>query len=409
MSQRTHVSRITSPVWIARAVVLIPLALVALAGCGEEGETAEAAEEGAGRSLSAASSAAPLVMMVPAPPRPVLTTDEQQHWLYEIVFQNVGTTSARLTRLDVSVAERPGAVVRFEDEKLAGVFEPRLEGVPAGTVPAGGFAAVFLDLSFPPHGGPAPCRFTHRVTVEHDGRRDVMSGPTVAALAEAAGHIGAPLRGGSFLDVNGCCDGAHRRALLSIDAQLMLAQRYAIDFIRVDLDRAAAGEDPILSGDPTKNESYFTFGQEILAVTAGQIIATRDGVPENDLSQPLPPATLESAPGNFVIQALDDGRFALYAHIQNGKVRVHPGERVRRGQVLGLVGNTGNSTGPHLHFHVMDRPSALGANGLPYVFDRFDLQGHIDLTAADAEPIPTPPPQERRRRLPLGGDIVFFP
>ena len=410
-SQRAHVSRITSPVQIARTVVWISisLALGALAGCGYGSESGEIAEEGAGQSLSASATAGPLVMTVPAPPRPVVTTDEQQHWLYEIVFQNVGTTSARVTRLDVVLSERPGAVARFENEKLAAVFEPRLDGMPAGTVPPGGLAAVFLDLPSPSRGEPPPCRFTHRVTVEHDGRRDVVAGPTVAALAEAASRIGPPLRGGSYLDLNGCCDGPHRRALLDIDGQLMLAQRYAIDFIRVDLERAAAGEDPIVSGDPTRNESYFTFGQEIVAVTAGRIIATRDGVPENDLSQPLPPATIESAPGNFVIQALDDGRFALYAHIQNGKVRVHPGERVRRGQVLGLVGNTGNSTGPHLHFHVMDRPSALGANGLPYVFDRFDLQGHVDLTAADAPLIATPPPQERRRLLPMSGDLLAFP
>lgn len=175
------------------------------------------------------------------------------------------------------------------------------------------------------------------------------------------------------------------------------------------LDRAAAGENPLLSRDPAKNESYFTFGQEILAVGAGRIVAARDGVPENDLSQPLPPATIESAPGNFVVQALDDGTFALYAHIQNGKVRVHPGDRVRRGQVLGLVGNTGNSTAPHLHFHVMDRPSPLGANGLPYVLDRFDLQGTVDLAADNADLVPTPPPQERRRRLPMAGDLLAFP
>ena len=392
------------------ACLLLPISAVAFIGCADNGDSSSTVGEGSDQALSATSVTAPLVMTVPALARPVVTTDEQQHWLYEIVFQNTGTTSARVTRLDVAPSERPGAVVRFENDKLAAVFEPNVDGVPAGTVPPGGLGAVFLNLSFPANGGAAPpCRFAHRVTIEHDGRSEVVSGPTVAAIAEAPVHLGPPLRAGSFLDLNGCCDGAHRRALLSVDGQLMLAQRYAIDFIRVDLERAAAGENPLLSGDPTKNESYFTFGQEILAVTAGRIVAVRDGVPENDLSQPLPPATIESAPGNFVVQALDDGTFALYAHIQNGKVRVHPGDRVRRGQVLGLVGNTGNSTAPHLHFHVMDRPSPLGANGLPYVLDRFDLQGTVDLTADNADLIPTPPPQERRRRLPMAGDILAFP
>jgi murein DD-endopeptidase MepM/ murein hydrolase activator NlpD len=61
--------------------------------------------------------------------------------------------------------------------------------------------------------------------------------------------------------------------------------------------------------------------------------------------------------------------------LQPGSIRVKPGERVRAGQLLGLVGNSGNSTAPHLHFHVSDRPSILEGEGLPYGIDRFSVEG----------------------------------
>ncbi|HEX2660814.1 MAG TPA: M23 family metallopeptidase, partial [Polyangia bacterium] len=135
----------------------------------------------------------------------------------------------------------------------------------------------------------------------------------------------------------------------------------------------------------------------------------RDGMAENTPTEPLPPPTIESAPGNYVVEQLDDGRFALYAHMRPGSPRVKVGDRVRRGQVLGLVGNSGNSTGPHLHFHITDGPSPLGSNGLPYVFDRFDLLATVDLDDPNAPVVFTPPPQERHDLLPKNGDIVAFP
>jgi len=135
----------------------------------------------------------------------------------------------------------------------------------------------------------------------------------------------------------------------------------------------------------------------------------RDGVPENVPTEPLPPATVESAPGNFVVQRLGDGRFALYAHFKTGSVRVKTGDVVARGAVIGLVGNSGNSTAPHLHFHVMDRPSPLASNGLPYVFDRFRFEASVDLTVDGAPLTETPPPNRRADRLPMDGDIVTFP
>jgi len=386
----------------SRLVRLATIVLAGSAACGVDDE-----ETGVSQQLQSVQAGA-LVVGVPAASRPVTTTDGQRHLLYELTLQNTAATAIHLIRLDAWDVDEPNAVTSYDSAALAARFEPADPQQAVSIIPAGAIAAVFLDVT-EARRGCVPRAFAHRLTVEQDGKTRVISGPKVPVKDEDAVHLAAPLRGGPLADLNGCCDGAHRRALLLFDGQFFLAQRYAIDFIRVDLAAADSGEDAILRGDPSDNASYFTYGNPILAVAPGRIVAMRDTVAENVPTEPLPPADIDSAAGNYVIERFEDGRFALYAHIQTKGVKVKVGDRVARGQVLGLVGNTGNSTAPHLHFHVMDRPSPLLSNGLPYVFDSFDLLATVDLTADDAPIQPVPPPTSRRRLLPRGGDILLFP
>ena len=110
--------------------------------------------------------------------------------------------------------------------------------------------------------------------------------------------------------------------------------------------------------------------------------------------------------------------WVTYAHLQPGSIPVALGDRVTTGQLLGRLGNTGNSTGPHLHFQLADGPDVLTSNSLPFVFDRYTLAGAIDPVAAEAAMtgdgesrlslVGTPqtpdwhvPAVQRRRRLPL--------
>jgi murein DD-endopeptidase MepM/ murein hydrolase activator NlpD len=66
-----------------------------------------------------------------------------------------------------------------------------------------------------------------------------------------------------------------------------------------------------------------------------------------------------------------------------GSVKVKEGQKVKRGEVIGLLGSSGNSTAPHLHFHVMDGPSILGSQGVPYVFDNFSVKGTANEAATE--------------------------
>jgi murein DD-endopeptidase MepM/ murein hydrolase activator NlpD len=78
---------------------------------------------------------------------------------------------------------------------------------------------------------------------------------------------------------------------------------------------------------------------------------------------------------------LDSGHYAFNAHLQPGSLTVAEGDEVSKGQVLGLLGTTGNSDAPHLHFHIMDGPGPLSSNGLPYRFEDFEVQGTLTNTA----------------------------
>lgn len=96
--------------------------------------------------------------------------------------------------------------------------------------------------------------------------------------------------------------------------------------------------------------------------------------------------TLVTIGGNHVVIEIAKGQYAFYAHLQPGSLRVRVGDRVKRGQVVGLVGNSGNSTEPHLHFHLTDAiapgTSTLGAEGIPYALPSFEVLGNCVLGAS---------------------------
>lgn len=148
----------------------------------------------------------------------------------------------------------------------------------------------------------------------------------------------------------------------------------------------------------------------------GRVADLKDGLAENVGSNERAARviTLDNVVGNFITLDLDHGRFAVYAHLQPGSLEVKLGDRVRAGQLLALLGNSGNSEAPHLHFHLVDANSPLGAEGIPYEFEQFDqlgVTGGPDLldggapwkAEAGAKPVP------RRREFPLDNAVVVFP
>ena len=103
-------------------------------------------------------------------------------------------------------------------------------------------------------------------------------------------------------------------------------------------------------GTGRRNEDYLVYGKQILAAASGTVVTAIDGVPDNEPGSMNP----SCAVGNCLIIDQGTHEYAVYAHLKPDSLRVHRGDKVRRGQVLALCGNSGNSSEPHLHFHLQD-------------------------------------------------------
>ena len=191
--------------------------------------------------------------------------------------------------------------------------------------------------------------------------------------------IGPPLHGNDWLAGNGPSNtSAHRRAFFVADGNVYFPERYAIDFVQLGSDGKT------YKGDVKDNHGYHAYGADILAVADGKVVDVKTGIPDNVPGSTAIPITLATIGGNYVIEDLENGAYAFYAHLKPDGIKVKVGDRVKRGQVLALLGNSGNSTEAHLHFHVISRPSPLGGNGLPYAFDHFALvHGHVNESAKE--------------------------
>ncbi|MFJ7414529.1 M23 family metallopeptidase [Streptomyces sp. NPDC098077] len=131
-----------------------------------------------------------------------------------------------------------------------------------------------------------------------------------------------------------------------------------------------------------RNGAFPAFGAPLLAVADATVVRASDGqrdhLSRNSLAGIAYLMIVEGnvrsfvgvrrIVGNHVILDLGDGTYAVYAHVQRGSLRVKAGETVRVGQVLGRVGNSGNTTEPHLHFHLMDSPDLDNARGVPFTW-----------------------------------------
>jgi Peptidase family M23 len=369
------------------------------------------------KAADAAAVLSPLAMSVLNPPWPVVGSDGRRHYAYEmsIVNQSTGTATLQSVQaLDADSGTPVGAALT--GSALAAML--RVNGTdphPPVLVP-GGSGTLFFDL-VEPATAPVPASLTHRISMSFKpasgpAQTIAFSGVPTSVVRRAPVVVSPPLRGDNWVAGEGCCNPitVHRGATLSIDGTVHLAQRFAIDFVRLTPSGAA------VTGDPSKLTSYPAFGQQVHAAASGTVVIVLDGLPEQ-VPGALPPGqTVHSADGNYVVVDIGHGLYAFYAHMQPGSIRVKEGDRVNTGDVLGLLGNTGNTDAPHLHFHIMDGPSPLRSNGVPFVFGAFTGAGQVSDQNALNSPRPgVSVPVNRsvhagphHRELPLNLDLLDF-
>jgi hypothetical protein len=359
----------------------------------------------------------PIVADVLWPPQPVRGDDSRVHLVYELRLSN--PTPFAISVEKVEVLDETGRVLLAMDKDTIG---KRLSiggrrGAETTSLAVGQFGVVFMHVALPPNQA-APKSLSHRLSTtlmqpDQPARPVALTIGDTSVAERNVPVLGPPLVGEGYVAADGCCDSIrHVRALLPIDGHFTLSQRFAIDWEQLDADKR------VVRGDLKKVESYVIFGKDVIAVADGTVVAMRNDLPEQ-VPGALPAGLLlDQADGNFVVLDIGQGAFALFAHMQPGSVTVKAGAKVKRGDVLGKVGNTGNSQAPHLHFHVMDGPSPMAANGIPYVIDRFRLTavgagGTADFDKAEATGSPmtlktVADKPQLERLLPMDLSIVDF-
>ncbi|MHA1218211.1 MAG: M23 family metallopeptidase [Candidatus Heimdallarchaeaceae archaeon] len=154
----------------------------------------------------------------------------------------------------------------------------------------------------------------------------------------------------------------------------MHSQEFGFDLVKVDKDMNLS------TNSGKKNEMFSFYGEEVIAIADGVVVDTFDHLPENPAAGELLPEEdlgkiimelgyLPIAAGNYVVIEHPGKEYSFYAHLIPNNLKVKSGDKVKQGQVLGLLGNSGNSTAPHLHFQLMQGPNPLTARGLPCKFN----------------------------------------
>jgi hypothetical protein len=351
-------------------------------------------------------------------PRLAYGSDDQRHLVYELRLSNPTPTVVNLAKIDVIDAATGKILLEAGAADIGKRFSiGGRRGAEATSLSVGQFGVLFLHVPLAT-GANVPRSIAHRISAVavQQGRPDAPFTITIGETPVIDANpvlLGPPLIGKGYLAGDGCCDTIrHVRALLPLNGRFALAQRFAIDWEQLD------DQNRLVKGDLSKVENYTIFGKDVIAVADGTAVDTRNDLPEQPPGKLPDNLPIDQADGNFVVLDIGNGAFALYAHMQPGSVKVARGAKVKYGDLLGKVGNTGNTSAPHLHFHVMDGPSPLQSNGIPYIINHFsmtaiDKAGTADFDKAEATGSPlslTPinPPAQEWNVLPMDLMVVEF-
>ncbi|MEI6640963.1 MAG: M23 family metallopeptidase [Novosphingobium sp.] len=354
----------------------------------------------------------PVNVIVPKEPSPV-QAGGRTRLVYELHMTNFYPGAIELAGIEVVDGET--TLASWRGAELKAMLMPVGPEAAADSVQmleGGRTAVAFIDLTLAP-GVAAPRSLRHRLLFSVK----IGDGKLIERTVEGVGvdiqpsplRIAPPLRGGRWVAANGLFAADHRRSFNAVDGREHLAQRFAIDWVLLGPDGR------FFRKDASANANFPGYGADVIAVASGVVSHIKADLPDNAGNNPQSErtVTLESITGNAIVLDLGGGRFALYAHLQPGSIKVAVGDRVEAGQVLARLGNSGNSDAPHLHFQLMDANSPLGAEGIPYELTAFTQTGVLpDLTALDTGKPWQPAGTEsvgHRGEFPEDRAVVSFP
>jgi len=315
------------------------------------------------------------------PPVPFEALDKM-YMAYELYLTNFYNTDITLDAIQVHDKDTETPLLGFDKNALRKMVRKTcLDNTPCDEllIPAGGMKLVYLLLPFnSPNDVPKEMFQRIFITKKNDGSQAELKTLPLKLNKAMTVMVRPPVRGDYWVAVNGLAAmSPHRTAHWVMNGQNYFAQRYAIDFMQTDLDGKQ------YQGNEHENDSYYAYGKDVFSVARGTVVALKDGVQDNKPQLSVAGTSVagtkgikssaENVAGNYVVLELGKGLYAFYAHLRPGSIKVKMGEKVGEGQMLAQIGNSGDSTLPHLHFHIVDRPAYFAGNGIPYTFTEFWL------------------------------------
>jgi murein DD-endopeptidase len=324
-------------------------------------------------------------VVCPSPPIPA-TIDKNKVLVYELHVTNFDTVPLTLKSVEILANEESKEpLVTLERDKLSAamirvgaamMMSSGSSGAVQDTriIDPGGRNVVFVWIELPVN-RTVPASLKHRLVFSStpagasDPSDATLEGFQVPVTQYSVPILSPPFTGGIWLAGDGPVNNSnHRRSIFAIDGHIYSPERFAIDWVKVGSNGDSRHD------GTTKNENWWGWGEPVLAVADGEIMEVVDEFPDNT-PRVLPPVTLDNIAGNRIILQIAHNRFVTYAHLQRGSIKVAAGDHVHRGDVLALLGNSGNTTGAHLHLQVTDRNSVLQSQGVPFVFADFTYLG----------------------------------
>jgi hypothetical protein len=229
-----------------------------------------------------------------------------------------------------------------------------------------------------------PDRLVHRLTLNRTASGlpslSITGGEVTVRKDLQPVVIGPPTRGPGWVAMETTEPTTHHFLMpVTINGVTTVDQRYAQDWFYIDPVTGQA-----VQGDVNLVQSYPGYGKELLAVADGTVVDIRDDMPDNGIYK-VPPFSFATGPGNNVVIDIGNNKYACYVHTIPGSIRVKRGDTVKEGQVIALLGNSGQSDIPHLHFEVVTgKPIIMGGEGYPFVFRSFDIIANFNHALLDS-------------------------
>jgi hypothetical protein len=314
-------------------------------------------------------------MTSPVPPIPVPSTDGI-NLAYELEL--VSPDGSPVVADSVSVIDpATGKVIYTPDAAVwKRTWQPASDPLPTAEERMNGTLRLSIpriSLWFKVSPGAVPDRLVHRLTLNRSAAGlppvTITGGEVTVRNDLRPVVIGSPVKGAGWVVMETTLPTTHHFLMpVTIRNATTVDQRYAQDLFFIDPVTGNAA-----AGNATLAKNFPGYGKELLAVANGTVVEVRDGVPDNELIYHVPPFAFETGTGNNVIIDIGDNKYACYCHIIPGSIRVKKGDPVREGAVIGLLGNSGQSDIPHLHFElVTGKPAIIGGEGYPFVYREYD-------------------------------------